>query len=268
MDLHERLISILQIRGMSQQQLAEAIDYSPSTISNWVKGKRPPTSEGLMLLCKTLHVSTDWLLFGAQSNSDQPVSIIPTWEAVDATFSTANVRFDDFLETSQSLFFTSVWLPRAFDVHNPVMSALVQKRIPMRFVFPKLELILEPYDTNGPHSTSQYERKKLAVLSTFYQIQEWCELCSIEIRLITARPVANLLATNYHSNQGRMLYIPYLYGDFEYGPRPGFVIDQQKHPEWYDQFYGRYVSQLWSDAVPVDNLESLIEQLRKMDISV
>ena len=263
MELHERLAYILRTRQITQRQLAEAIDYSEATISKWVQGRAQPPLSGLVDLCETLNVSADWFLWGDQVGEDDPVSVTPRWEAVDTTFSTTALKFDDFLESAKSLFFTSAWLPRAFDAHSPVLSHLVQQQIPMRFVFPQPDLILKPYDTDGPTTPNQYERKKLTVLSSLYQIEEWGEQCPVEVRLISARPVNNLLAVNTHSPQGRILYIPYLYGDFEYGPRPGFIIDQRQHPEWYDQFYGRYVTKLWDEAVPVDDLTPLIHRLRE-----
>jgi transcriptional regulator with XRE-family HTH domain len=262
MELHERLAYILRIRQMTQRQLAEAVDYSEATISKWVQGRAQPPVAGLVSICEALNLSADWLLWGNQPVEDAPVSTTPLWEAVDTTFSMRSTKFDDLLAAAQTLFFTSAWLPRAFDAHNPTVSKLVEQGIKMRFVFPQLDLTLIPYDTDGPTTPLQYERKKLTLLSSLYQIQEWGEQCSVELRLIAARPVSNLLAVNYHSPNGRILYIPYLYGDFEYGPRPGFILDRQQHPEWYDQFYGRYVAKLWEDAAPVENISSLIEKLR------
>lgn len=210
MDLHERLSEALRLRGMTQRDLAHAIDYSEATISKWVQGRALPPTAALVDVCTALTISADWLLWGGELSEKQPIETTPRWETVDTNFSTSSTSFDEFLEPARSLFFTSAWLPRAFDSHNPVLSRLVSQGITMRFVFPHPELTLVPYNTDGLESHNQHQRKRLRVLSSLYQLQDWQTRCQVELRLIVARPVNNIVAINAESSQGKILYIPYL----------------------------------------------------------
>ncbi len=262
MELHERLAQVLQLRRMTQRELALSIDYSEAAVSKWVQGRAKPPINALMSICEILSVSADWLLWGEKALKDEQPSTMPAWEIVNTTFSTSSTDFNDFLHPAKSLFFTSAWLPNAFDASNPVLSKLVKRGIKMRFVFPRPELVWVPYSTDGLATPNQFERKKLKILSSLLQIQEWAAQCTVELRLILARPVNNIVIVNHHTRHGRVLYIPYLFGDFEHGQRPGFFIDQQQHPQWYDQFFNRYVVSLWEEAEPANDLSTLIDQLR------
>lgn len=50
------------LKGYSQQEFAQLIGYSPSTISNWINNKDFPPSEVLKKICEKLNCSADWLL--------------------------------------------------------------------------------------------------------------------------------------------------------------------------------------------------------------
>ena len=58
----ERLKEVLVENNLSQAKLAETIDMSPSVVSNYCTGKREPTLDGLMRICRELGVSADYLL--------------------------------------------------------------------------------------------------------------------------------------------------------------------------------------------------------------
>lgn len=47
-----------QLLGLTQEQLAELVNVTPKTISNWETGKTSIKSDNLDLLAKALHVST------------------------------------------------------------------------------------------------------------------------------------------------------------------------------------------------------------------
>ena len=111
MDLHERLSEALRLRGMTQRDLAHAIDYSEATISKWVQGRALPPTAALVDVCTALTISADWLLWGGELSEQQPIETTPRWETVDTNFSTSSTSFDEFLEPARSLFFTSAWLP-------------------------------------------------------------------------------------------------------------------------------------------------------------
>ena len=263
MDLHQRLAYLLKEKQVSQRDLAQQTGYVESTVSKWVNGSLVPSIDALMTLCSVLEISSDWLLWGAENHRDVVSSkAAPQWEVVDTTFSTTSTSFDTFIDRSQSLFFTSVWLTRAFDANNPALHRLIQQGITMRFVFPQLHISLTKHNTNGIESPELSERKKLSILHSIYQIKEWQKYCPVEVRLTPALPVNNVLIRDYHLDSGKVLYIPYIYGDFEEGIRPGFIIDQDQHPQWYAQFHQRYAIQLWESAIPVDDFEALIQAIK------
>ncbi|MDE6060955.1 MAG: helix-turn-helix domain-containing protein, partial [Clostridia bacterium] len=48
--------------GLSQQELAEALNISQSAIAKWELGKTEPTASMIILLAKYFKVTTDYLL--------------------------------------------------------------------------------------------------------------------------------------------------------------------------------------------------------------
>ena len=57
-----RLKETLKVNGMSQQELAKKINMSQSVVNNYCTGKREPTLDVLVLICKALNESADYLL--------------------------------------------------------------------------------------------------------------------------------------------------------------------------------------------------------------
>lgn len=50
--------------GITQGQLADAIGALPSRVGHYLTGRNEPPLAHLMLICRALRVSSDWLLFG------------------------------------------------------------------------------------------------------------------------------------------------------------------------------------------------------------
>ena len=59
---NQRLKFIMKQRGITQKQLANALDMDRSTISNWWRGTCLPTVNRLVDLADYLDVTTDYLL--------------------------------------------------------------------------------------------------------------------------------------------------------------------------------------------------------------
>ncbi|CKH24861.1 Cro/CI family phage transcriptional regulator [Streptococcus pneumoniae] len=59
---HERLKSLIDKKGISQQQLADAIGVSHVSVYNYVEGKKKPGIRTLQKIAKHLKVTTDYLL--------------------------------------------------------------------------------------------------------------------------------------------------------------------------------------------------------------
>ncbi len=67
MKLNDNILNLRKKNNLSQEQLAEIINVSRQTISNWELGETSPNPEQLLLLSKTLHISIDELL-GNENN--------------------------------------------------------------------------------------------------------------------------------------------------------------------------------------------------------
>lgn len=62
MELNKNIYNLRKERGFSQEYMAEKINVSRQTISNWELGETSPNPEQLLLLSKTLETSVDNLL--------------------------------------------------------------------------------------------------------------------------------------------------------------------------------------------------------------
>ena len=60
--LSERLKFVLKTNEISQAELARRINMSQGVVNNYCTGKREPTLDVLILICKTLNESADFLL--------------------------------------------------------------------------------------------------------------------------------------------------------------------------------------------------------------
>lgn len=66
----DRLLKTLKTKRISQAELAKATGISPSSISEWIKGKYMPKQDKIALIAKALNVSPAWLI---GYDYDQPV---------------------------------------------------------------------------------------------------------------------------------------------------------------------------------------------------
>lgn len=62
--LGKRIAALRKAKGLSQGQLAEQLNISPSAIGMYEQGRREPSLELVVELAKILSVSTDFLLTG------------------------------------------------------------------------------------------------------------------------------------------------------------------------------------------------------------
>ena len=64
MKLPNRLQKVRHEKGLTQVQLAELTGLKPCAISHYENGRRKPSYDNLLLLCKTLGVKIDYLVYG------------------------------------------------------------------------------------------------------------------------------------------------------------------------------------------------------------
>lgn len=67
MKLGTTLKELLHLHDMTQKQLANALDLSPSALGNYIQGSREPDYETLMRIADYFHVTTDFLLGHSQA---------------------------------------------------------------------------------------------------------------------------------------------------------------------------------------------------------
>lgn len=60
--MEQRLIALRKEKGLTQAQLAEAINICRQSISDWERGVTKPTQDNLLLLSELYGVSVDYLL--------------------------------------------------------------------------------------------------------------------------------------------------------------------------------------------------------------
>lgn len=66
------LRKLLDVRGLSQKQLAEDLNISPGAIGNYVRNNREPDYRTLMSIAEYFGVTTDFLLdFHAEPDQDR-----------------------------------------------------------------------------------------------------------------------------------------------------------------------------------------------------
>ncbi|MBO5121165.1 MAG: helix-turn-helix transcriptional regulator [Bacilli bacterium] len=70
MELNKNIYNLRKAKGFSQEYMAEQINVSRQTISNWELGETSPNPEQLLLLSKTLETSVDNLLGNEMSFKD------------------------------------------------------------------------------------------------------------------------------------------------------------------------------------------------------
>ncbi len=57
-----RLSEYIKSVGLSKRKFAESIGVSAMSVSDWTTGKIQPNAESIYLICKTCHISADYLL--------------------------------------------------------------------------------------------------------------------------------------------------------------------------------------------------------------
>ena len=80
--IRDRIFQKLEESQMTQKEFSQKTGIPESTISDWRKKRTNPTAEKIMIICRTLDVTPEWLLSGieAQGTRSNPQK----WHVVDA----------------------------------------------------------------------------------------------------------------------------------------------------------------------------------------
>ena len=71
MTISERIFERLKQLSMSQKEFAENTGILQSTISEWKKNKTNPSSDKILVICRALDVTPEWLLSGIDPASSR-----------------------------------------------------------------------------------------------------------------------------------------------------------------------------------------------------
>lgn len=69
MTIGNRVLEILNEKGLTQKDLAQYLDTKPSTINGWKEPNRNPSSSLIVRICEFLEVSYEYLLTGKEAPS-------------------------------------------------------------------------------------------------------------------------------------------------------------------------------------------------------
>ena len=70
MELNEKIISFRKKKGLSQQEVAEALDVSRQAVSRWEVGTSIPSMENLLALSKLFGIS-----IGELTSAGEPLDV-------------------------------------------------------------------------------------------------------------------------------------------------------------------------------------------------
>ena len=81
MTISDRVFERLREIHMTQKEFSEATGIAPSTISEWKSKRTNPTSEKIMIICKVLGVTPEWILSGIGKTGERGNEI--PWYVID-----------------------------------------------------------------------------------------------------------------------------------------------------------------------------------------
>ena len=70
MSIAERILTLRKSKGMSQEQLAEAVGVSRQAVSKWESEQASPDPEKIITLSEVFGVTTDYLLKGIEPEKE------------------------------------------------------------------------------------------------------------------------------------------------------------------------------------------------------
>ena len=78
MTIRDRIFDKLTELNMTQKEFAKRTGIPETTVSDWKKKKTNPTAEKILIICKVLDVTPEWLLSGVEMHGTRsnPAPII------------------------------------------------------------------------------------------------------------------------------------------------------------------------------------------------
>ncbi len=82
MTVRDRIFDKLDELGMTQKEFSEKTGIPQTTVSDWRKKRTNPMAEKIMVICKVLNVTPEWLLTGVEQEKTRSNPV--DWYAIDA----------------------------------------------------------------------------------------------------------------------------------------------------------------------------------------
>ena len=78
MTIRDRIFNKLTELNLTQKEFAKRTGIPETTVSDWKKKKTNPTAEKILIICKVLNVTPEWLLSGVETHGTRsnPATII------------------------------------------------------------------------------------------------------------------------------------------------------------------------------------------------
>ena len=80
--IRDRIFDRLEELNMTQKEFSERTGIPQTTVSDWKKKRTNPTAEKIMVICKVLDVTPEWLLTGVETHGNR--SNPQKWYAIDS----------------------------------------------------------------------------------------------------------------------------------------------------------------------------------------
>ncbi len=82
MTIRDRIFDKLSELNMTQKEFAKRTGIPETTVSDWKKKRTNPTAEKILIICKVLDVTPEWLLSGIENRGTR--SNPQEWYAIDS----------------------------------------------------------------------------------------------------------------------------------------------------------------------------------------
>ena len=69
MTIRDRIIARISELDITQKEFAKRTGIPETTVSDWKKKKTNPTAEKILIICKVLDVTPEWLLSGVENGA-------------------------------------------------------------------------------------------------------------------------------------------------------------------------------------------------------
>ena len=91
-EIVNRILELIEKSGRMDKEIVSATNLSRTSISEWRTGRAFPSTSAVAKLAKYFNVSTDYLIFGIESESVSNTALDPEWREIRKTVNTLPER--------------------------------------------------------------------------------------------------------------------------------------------------------------------------------